>query len=251
MIARELRDAVGQIRDADLMGAAFKDAINTTKVHGRQIFAIGIAGAILDGAGYSDQAFDAGVVRSDFVVSDRPIGVVAIARGSLEIDIAEARGRAPPEIRFAPDSETAPPGPLRAGCGGEGDIVLPNPFGVFVIHVADIVLALLWIAKAAKGHIIWLLVVAKVFLRIEAPAPIQGTHTESGLAECVKSHATARAGTDHDDVIGFGSHIVSTWEVGDEGAQDRLYADTRATQNRAGDQDHRELRDRSESCNNP
>src|SRR5579875_2193387 len=172
MGASELRDAVRQIRNADLRGAGVQDPIEAAEVHGREIVAVGIAGPILQGAGDADHTLDAAVVRRDLLVCKRPVDIVAVAGCGAEIDLAEARRGAAPEICFAADGEAAPPGPSSSGRCGERDLVLPDTFGVLVIHVADGLVAGFRIAKAAELHIEGLAVIAKIPLRIEPPARV-------------------------------------------------------------------------------
>jgi len=60
--------------------------------------------------------------------------------------------------------------------------VLPDAFAVLVVHVADVVLALLWIAEATEGHVVRLLVIAEIFFGIESAATVQGAHRQAGFA---------------------------------------------------------------------
>src|SRR5581483_7764572 len=96
----KLRDAIRQIWDANLARPAFQNPVDAPEIHGRQIFAIGIAGAILHSARYADHALDTAVIRRDLCISNWPIHIESVASGSSKIDIAESGRRSPPKIRL-------------------------------------------------------------------------------------------------------------------------------------------------------
>jgi len=72
----ELGQPVRQVGDAERFAAAREDVVEAAQLHRRQVLAVGVARAALNGARHADHALDAGVVRRDLVVGDRPIHVV-------------------------------------------------------------------------------------------------------------------------------------------------------------------------------
>ncbi len=48
VIDGELRNAVRKIRDADFFGTFLQDVVQAAQIKRRQVFTIGIAGAVLD-----------------------------------------------------------------------------------------------------------------------------------------------------------------------------------------------------------
>src|SRR5579864_1067044 len=137
MRLRELSAPVGQIGDASFLATSFEDVVEAAKLKGRQIRAIGIARPILHRAGHTNHLFYARIEGIDFGVGQRPIHVISVEGGGLEIDITEASGTAPPEICFAADC--AAPGPKPSGSRSyrERDLVIPRGLGVLVVHVTE------------------------------------------------------------------------------------------------------------------
>ncbi len=79
--------AIGQIRHADFFAGFLNDVVEAAPGNLRKIFAVRIAGAILNGAGHAHVAFGFGKPRSDFRVVDGPVFAEAIAAGGFEVDI--------------------------------------------------------------------------------------------------------------------------------------------------------------------
>ena len=172
MRPRKLCAAIRQIWHADFVASSFENPVEAAKVERRQIRSVGIAGPVLHRAGHADHFFDAGVVRTDLVVSDRPVHVVAVERSRVEIDVAEASRTASPEICLAADRFGARPHPLHARRSREWNLVVPRSLGVLVVHVAERFAAPFGIVHAAKFHVPGHAVIAEVLLRIEPLARV-------------------------------------------------------------------------------
>ena len=172
MILRQLRDAVGQIRDADFAGAASRMRSIQRKFMGGRYSPSGLLGRFCTVLATPIMRSTRAVVGRDFLVSDRPIHVVAIAAGGPEIDVAEAGRRAAPEIGLAADGCSARPSPSGAGSRGVGDLVLPARSRLFVIHVTDADGALRGIRSRGTSYR-RAAMMAKVFPRIHVPARIE------------------------------------------------------------------------------
>jgi hypothetical protein len=183
VIPGQLRDAVGQVRDADLLRALLQDVIEATEVERGQVFAVGIARPVLHAARHADHAFDAAVERGDFLVVERPVDAGARDRSRSKIDVAEARRRASPEVGLSTDCEASGPHPLRAGTGGEGNLVLPHAIDPFVVHVADRFRTFRRIAETTEFHVPGHAMVAKVLGRIEPASAIDRADFEPRLGE--------------------------------------------------------------------
>src|SRR5690348_2159781 len=201
MIDRELGDAVMQIRDADFFRALLQDVVEATKVKRRQIFAIRIAGPILDRARNSNHALDAGIVRSDVRISKRPIDVVSVQRSGAKIDIAKARRGPSPKVGFSADGPATWPGPLGSRSRRVPDFVLPHARHPFAVHETNGLRALRGIAEPAKLHLPRFAVVAKVFARIEPAPRVDTANFEARFAERFDGHPAAGAASNHDYVI--------------------------------------------------
>src|SRR5262249_43220407 len=137
VILGQLSDSVMKVGHAQLLGARLEDAVKTAVVEGWQVVAVGVAGAILDGAGNADHALDTAVVGSDFGIANRPVDIFAIERGGLKIDVAEASRRSTPEAGFSAHRVAPWEEPLCAGSGAEGQFMFPNTFDPLAVHEAD------------------------------------------------------------------------------------------------------------------
>src|SRR5262245_52074360 len=157
----KLGTAVGEIRHADLFGPGLDDVVDAAERKGRKIFAVGIAGAILDGAGDAHVPFRFGEPRRDFGIVDGPVFAEAVEVGSLEVNVAEARRGTAPEVGFAASALAAFPIPVGAGRVRIGDVMLPDFAAVAVFGFFDGVVLLMWlvfegerIAIAAKFQVV-------------------------------------------------------------------------------------------------
>src|SRR5579862_329978 len=97
MRLRKLCATIWQVRYADLVAAGLQNEIEAAKLERRQVRSVRIAWPVLHRAGHANHLFHARVERADLFVRNRPIDVVAVERGRLEIDIAEARRTPSPE----------------------------------------------------------------------------------------------------------------------------------------------------------
>src|ERR1700691_859079 len=246
----KLRDAVGQIRNADLARAALENAIDAAEVHRRQILAVRIAGAVLNRARDTNHALHAAVVRRDFRVRNGPIDIISVAAGRAEIDIAETRRRPAPEVGFAANGEAAPPSPFGSRSRGENDLAIPNALGVLVIHVADPFLALGRLAKPAERHIVGLSMVAEVRARIQAAAGVECANLRARLAKGVNGHPAARACPNHNYVVDPILHFRLSAAEG-AGVPDRRYADKPETPYKAANRDNPTHSARRGWCSSP
>src|SRR5258708_10466716 len=97
----QLRNAIWQIRNTDLLSARLQNAIQTPEVERRQILPIRVARPVLNRAGDADHALRPAVVRSDLGIRDWPIHVMTIQSCSAEIVVSYARRRPSPDTIIA------------------------------------------------------------------------------------------------------------------------------------------------------
>src|SRR5260221_654387 len=209
----ELRAAIGQIRHADFFGGFMNDVVEAAPGNLREIFAIRIAGTILNGAGHAHVFFGFGKPRSDFRVVDGPIFAEAIAAGGFEVDVTVARGGAAPEIGFAAGAFAALPIPIGAGRVGIGDVMFEKFWAFSVFAFFDGIVFLMgasreaqWIAEASVFKIEGLAMHAVVLGRIGARTGVERENAEAGFAEKLHGHAAASAGANYDRVENFCGH---------------------------------------------
>ena len=85
--------------------------------------------------------------------------------------------------------------------------MLPNAFAnILVVHVPVRLRALAGIAEPAILHLVGHTVIAKVPCGIDAASGIQRADLEAGFAQRLDRHASAGAGSDHDDVVNCLGH---------------------------------------------
>src|SRR6266853_123846 len=203
----ELRAAIGQIGHANFFAGFLNDVVKTAPGNLWEVIAVGIAGAILNGAGHAHVAFGFRKPWSDFRVIDWPIFAEAIEAGGFEVDIAVARRRAAPKVGFAAGAFAALPIPVGAGSIAVGDVVLEKlgPFGVLAFFDGIVFLMRAAgqtqrIALAAVFQIVRLAMHAVVLGGIGAWAGIEREDAKAGFAEKFHGHAAASTCANHDRV---------------------------------------------------
>ena len=147
----QLRAAIGQIRDADFFGALLDDVIDTAQGHRRQIFAVGIARPVLDGAGHAHVPLGLREPWRNLRVVNRPVFAEPVEIGGLEIDVAEARRGASPEIGFAAGCLASLPVPVGTRRVGISDVVLEQVSAFAVFGLFDRVRLLMRLAFEAQA----------------------------------------------------------------------------------------------------
>src|SRR5215467_859144 len=187
---RKLRTAIGQVGNADFFGAGFDNPIDAAERKRRKVVAIRIAGAILHGAGNTHVFFSFGKPGRDLGVVHRPVFPEAVEVRCLEIDVAKARRRTPPEVGFAARTFAALPVPVGSGSVRVGNIVLPDVgaftvFGFFdgVVFLVGLVLERERIAVAAEPEVINLAMAAIVFIGLDAGTGVDRADFQASLAE--------------------------------------------------------------------
>src|SRR5262245_10514452 len=170
---RQLGAAVVNIRNPHPVAGALEDVIEATHFEWRQVFAVGVARAVLDGARDSDELFDPAVIRSDLFVRDGPVVADPVQRGGFEIDLAEAGRRPSPEIGLAARRLAPRPGPPAPGRDGVGDVMLEEVEGDLLLAIALPLMTRLRIAHTTVFHFVYLAMIAVIFRRVEPLARIE------------------------------------------------------------------------------
>jgi hypothetical protein len=214
----QLGAAVVEVRDSHPFARALENVIETAQLEGRQIFAIGIARAVLNGARHADQSFNTAVVRCYLFIGDGPVIAGSVERGGFEVDLAEAGGGAAPEVGLAAGRFAARPGPAAAWRDGVGDVVLEEVESDLMLAIALALLARLRIAEAAILQFVAVSMIAVVFIGVEPLPGIECEHVEPRFAEELDSRAAAGARADHNNVVNFsallhGRHISFQFSV--------------------------------------
>src|SRR5215471_17506732 len=213
VLDRQLRTAVGQIGNANFLGAGFDDFVDAAKRKRRKVFAVRIARTILNGAGYAHVFLGFAEPRGDFSVVHGPVFADAVQIGGLEINVAKTRRGAAPEVCFPTGAFAALPIPVGAGSVRVGHIVLPDVggfaiFGLFdaVMFLVRLVLQRERITVAAKLQVVDLAMAAVMFFRFGARAGVDGADFETGFAENFERGAAACSGANDHNVIDFVGH---------------------------------------------
>src|SRR5947208_6379708 len=115
---RQLSNPVREIGYADLLGSLLEDVVHTAEGKGREVFAVGVAGPVLDRARHPNPLLDATIKRSDFLISHRPVDINTVQAGRLEIDLGETRRRPAPEVALSTGHFDPHPLPIGAGSVG-------------------------------------------------------------------------------------------------------------------------------------
>ena len=160
----QLRATVGQVRNADFFSTLLDDVIDATPRHRRQIFAVGIAGPVLNRAGHTHVAFGLRKPRRNLRIVNRPVLAEPVEIGGLEIDVAEARGGPSPEIGLAAGRLAALPVPIRARSIRIRDVVLEQISSLAVFRLFDRVRFLMRLTLEPQG-----IAVAAIFQVVNLP----------------------------------------------------------------------------------
>src|ERR1700722_6563053 len=123
---RQLSAAIWQVRHPDLLRRLFHDVVEAAPRHGRDVFAIWIAGPILNRARHPHVALGFGKPRRNFGVIDRPILSEPIQTGRFEVDITKTGRGAAPEIGLTTSALTSLPIPIGTRSIGVNHIMLPQ-----------------------------------------------------------------------------------------------------------------------------
>src|SRR5262245_65240217 len=87
---RQLSAAVVYVRNPNPVAGALENVVEAAHLERRQVFSVGVARTVLDGARHADEFFDPAVVRRDLFVGDRPVVADSVQGSGFEIDLAEA-----------------------------------------------------------------------------------------------------------------------------------------------------------------
>ncbi len=186
--ARHVGAAAGDDRHAEAFGRAHHDPFGAARRGRRQKELaprqrVRVVVAAVD----ADQLVDLVVIRRDVLVGDRPGNLPAVARGSLEIEVAVAQADASPDVRLA---AMAPDAGQREGTALGGEIRLF--FGVE--KEAEGLLAASGALAPFPGFN-----VRPEFGSIEFRSGIEEQHGNALTRQVPGGHSARGAAADHDD----------------------------------------------------
>ena len=208
MVDRQLGAAVRQIGNPNLFRALLDNVINATPRHWWQILAIGIAGPVLNGAGYSHVSFGLRKPTRNLRVVDRPVLAEPIEICGLEIDITETCRGAAPEVGLPAGRFAALPIPISTRGVGISNIVFEQipAFAVFgFFHRVRLLVRLAFetpgIAVSSKLEVVNLPVLPIILCGIGARTRVDGAHLQACFAQDLHGSTAACAGSYHNCVI--------------------------------------------------
>ncbi len=189
----------------------------TGERHGRLKLAVGKKFETFFRAADADIFLDEVVIGRDVFVTERPIFVEAVVRGGFEIEIAEAKGDAAPDIgaaaRHADATHPEKRVVFRRGVGLFE--IVREPIGGVLVAYAEDGLDRAGLANRFESHVAILqgeggLVLRKIGVGLRA-ASFEESNFKTSFREAFASPTAGSAGADDDDVILFGRRTRQDW----------------------------------------